>query len=601
MVRAPDLVVFHFEYGARHAVALTPCRSAPSIPISTCPPWKSAPWRWREREVIAETARLRKGGEPWIFYEGPPTANGRPGLHHVWARAFKDLFPRFQTMRGRDVPRKGGVGLPRPARRARGREGARPPQQARDRGLRHRGLQRPLPVLGAALRRGLVVADQPQRRVDRHRRRLLDDGQRLRRVRLVARAPAVGRGPAVRGPPGHALLRPVRDRPQLARGGPGLPGRGRPVDLRALPAGGRRGPRRRPAGLDHDAVDADLQRRGGGRPDVRTSGCRAPTAAATWSSASAPQAACTPRRRCSTAGPAPRWPRRGWRYQRPFEFLEPVVGKDGWRVVAADYVTDDDGSGIVHIAPAFGEDDAQVGRAEDLPVLNPVDADATFDHRVTPWHGRFVKDADPEIIADLRPRPARGRAALRAQLPPLLAVRHAPHLLGQDLVVRPHRGAAGRPARPERDDRLVPRAHQARPVRALARGQRRLGPVGDRYWGSPLPIWRCRGCGGDTCVGSVAELADLAGRDLSDLDLHRPFVDEVTWTCRRDGCEGTVRRLPPVLDAWFDSGSMPSAQAHHPFATDVRARRRACPPPSPPTSSARRSTRPGAGSTRCWR
>ena len=180
-------------------------------------------------------------------------------------------------------------------------------------------------------------------------------------------------------------------------------------------------------------------------------------------------------------------------------FLEPVVGKEAWRVVAADYVTDDDGSGIVHIAPAFGEDDAQVGRAENLPVLNPVDADATFDHRVPPWNGRFVKDADPEIIADLRsPGPARGRAALRAQLPPLLAVRHAAHLLGQDVVVRPHRGAARRPARAERDDRLVPRPHQARPVRragsrATSTGRCRATATGAR---------RCRS-GGATAAGAT--------------------------------------------------------------------------------------------------
>ena len=194
--------------------------------------------RWREREVIAETARLRKGGEPWIFYEGPPTANGRPGPPPRLGPGVQGPVPPVPDHARPRRPPQGRVGLPRPAGRARGREGARPAQQARDRGLRHRGVQRPLPGLGAALRRGLVVADQPQRRVDRHRRRLLDDGQRLRRVRLVAHAPAVGQGPALRGPPGHALLRPVRHRPQLARGGAGLPGRGRPLDLRALPAGG---------------------------------------------------------------------------------------------------------------------------------------------------------------------------------------------------------------------------------------------------------------------------------------------------------------------------------------------------------------------------
>ena len=100
--------------------------------------------QWTDRDVIAEARRLRKDAEPWIFYEGPPTANGRPGLHHVWARVFKDLYPRFQTMRGQRPP-QGRLGLPRAPRRARGREGARALDQARDRGVRHRRVQPPLP------------------------------------------------------------------------------------------------------------------------------------------------------------------------------------------------------------------------------------------------------------------------------------------------------------------------------------------------------------------------------------------------------------------------------------------------------------------------
>ena len=256
----------------------------------------------------------------------------------------------------------------------------------------------------------------------------------------------------------------------------------------------------------------------------------------------------------------------GWHYARPFEFLEPVAGKDAWRVVAADYVSDDDGSGIVHIAPAFGEDDAQVGRTEDLPVLNPVDSDATFDHRVTPWQGRFVRDADPAIIAELRER-----GLLVAEQP----YEHSyPHCwrCGTPLIYWAKTSWFVRTAE-RRDDLLA----QNETVNWYP-GHIKHGRFGrwlegnidwalsrDRYWGTPLPIWRCRGCGRDTCVGSVAELSQLAGRDLSDLDLHRPYVDDVTWTCNHEGCQGTVRRLAPVLDAWFDSGSMPSAQFHYPF------------------------------------
>jgi isoleucyl-tRNA synthetase len=261
----------------------------------------------------------------------------------------------------------------------------------------------------------------------------------------------------------------------------------------------------------------------------------------------------------------------GWRYRRPFEFIDPPPGAQGWRVVVADYVSDEDGSGVVHLAPAFGEDDAQVGRDEGLPVLNPVDTDATFDHTVPPWQGRFVKDADPEIIADLR-----RRGLLVAEQ----AYEHSyPHCwrCGTPLIywaktswfVRTEERRADLLAQNEAIAWFPGHIKHGRFGRwlesnidwALSR---------DRYWGTPLPIWRCRGCGSDTCVGSIAELSELAGGDLSDLDLHRPYVDDIAWTCTARGCQGTVRRLLPVLDAWFDSGSMPSAQFRHPFADDGR-------------------------------
>ncbi|MDD9371714.1 MAG: class I tRNA ligase family protein, partial [Acidimicrobiales bacterium] len=242
---------------------------------------------------------------------------------------------------------------------------------------------------------------------------------------------------------------------------------------------------------------------------------------------------------------------------------------------------DDDGSGIVHIAPAFGEDDAQVGRAENLPVLNPVDADATFDHRVPPWNGRFVKDADADIIAELRTR-----GLLVAEQPYTHSYPHC-WRCGTPLIywaktswfVRTEEKRGDLLAQNETIGWYPDHIKRGRFGRWLE-GNIDWALSRDRYWGSPLPIWRCQGCGSDTCVGSVAELSDLAGRDLSDLDLHRPFVDDVTWTCKAEGCEGTVRRLPPVLDAWFDSGSMPSAQAHFPFA-DVVAGADGLPPAFP--------------------
>jgi isoleucyl-tRNA synthetase len=526
--------------------------------------------RWRERKVIEETARLREGGEPWIFYEGPPTANGRPGLHHVWARAFKDLFPRFQTMRGRDVPRKGGWdthGLPVELEVEK-ELGLGTKAEIEAYGIEafnarcRESVTRYVEDWSALTSRAGVWIDT----VDAYwtltndyiesvwwlMRRLWDQGLLYEGHRVT---PYCGRcGTALSS---HEVAQGYEDivDPSIYVRFP-LSGDGGAPDADLLvwtttpwtlisnvaaavgpasayvriadPEGGR------------DLVLGELA---AGRlyPDVPVE--------ARWTGAAMA----------------------GWHYARPFEFLEPVAGKDAWRVVVADYVSDDDGSGIVHIAPAFGEDDAQVGRAEDLPVLNPVDAEATFDHRVTPWNGRFVKDADPEIIADLR---ARG----------LLVAEHAyehsyPHCwrCGTPLIYWAKTSWFVRTAE-RRDDLLAQNETIGWYPDHIKHGRFGRWLEGnidwalsrDRYWGTPLPIWRCRGCGRDTCVGSVAELSALAGRDLSDLDLHRPFVDDVTWTCHEEGCRGTVRRLAPVLDAWFDSGSMPSAQFHHPFSDDGR-------------------------------
>ncbi len=256
----------------------------------------------------------------------------------------------------------------------------------------------------------------------------------------------------------------------------------------------------------------------------------------------------------------------GLHYRRPFELLAVPASANAFRVVAADYVSTDDGSGIVHQAPAFGEEDAAVARAEGLPMLNPVDADGAFDHRVPRWQGQFVKDADPDIVVDLADRD--------------LLVREQPYEHSY-----PHCWRCGTP--------LIYWAKTSWFVRTSTRTPELLaenetinwqpdhikhGRFGkwlegnidwalsrDRYWGTPLPIWRCPE-GHERCFGSVAELAEAAGRDLSELDLHRPYVDEVTLACPE--CGGVSRRVPPVLDAWFDSGSMPSAQAHYPFGDE---------------------------------
>jgi isoleucyl-tRNA synthetase len=530
--------------------------------------------RWREREVIEEAGRLRKGAEPWIFYEGPPTANGRPGLHHVWARAFKDLFPRFQTMRGRDVPRKGGWDC--------------------------HGLPVELEIekeLGLATKAdiesyGIEAFNQ---RCRESVRRYVEDWSALteRSGVWIDTADAYWTLDNDYIESVWWIVRRLWDRGLLYEG------------HRVTPYCGRCGTAlsSHEVALGYeDVVDPSIYVRfplTGGR-----AGAAAPEAdllvwtTTPWTLISNVAAAVGPdftyvriadpeggrdlvlgaraaERLFPEAEVRDRWrgsDLAGWRYRRPFDFIEPPSGpQEGWRVVVADYVSDDDGSGVVHLAPAFGEEDAQVGRAEGLPILNPVDVDATFDHSVPPWQGRFVKDADPEIIADLR-----RRGLLVAEQ----AYEHSyPHCwrCGTPLIYWAKTSWFVR-TEERRDDLLAQNESIAWYPDHIKHG--RFGRwlesnidwalSRDRYWGTPLPIWRCRGCGSDTCVGSIAELSELAGCDLSDVDLHRPYVDGITWTCTEPGCQGTVRRVLPVLDAWFDSGSMPSAQFHHPFADDGR-------------------------------
>ena len=257
----------------------------------------------------------------------------------------------------------------------------------------------------------------------------------------------------------------------------------------------------------------------------------------------------------------------GQHYERPFDWLSlgtrTAPPRGGWS--RRDFVTVDDGSGIVHLAPAFGEIDREVAVAEGLPVLNPVNGAARFDEHVPGLVGWFVKDADPDLIDRLRDS---------GRLVRVEAYTHSyPHCwrCGTPLIywAKPTwfaRTSAYKPALLRENETIGWHPEHIKHGRfgdwlennvdwALSR---------DRFWGTPIPVWRCRDCKSDTCVGSVAELSELSGRDLSGLDLHRPFVDDVEIDCPQ--CEGgKARRVEPVLDAWFDSGSMPTASMHYPF------------------------------------
>jgi isoleucyl-tRNA synthetase len=524
--------------------------------------------RWRAHDVFAESLRRRQGAPDWVFYEGPPTANGRPGLHHVWARSFKDLFPRFHTMRGRYVARKGGWdchGLPVEVEVEK-ELGLSGKTQIRDFGIEefnrrcresvHRYVEE-----WAALteRMGMwldtdgaywTLTNDYVETVWWLIRQMWDKGLLYEGFKVV---PYCGRcGTALSS---HEVAQGYKDItedsvyvrfPVVDREFDLLVWTTTPWTLISNVAAAV-GP----------AVEYVRVRRPGGSRDVvlgrdRVEAVLGAAEDTGWEVVESLGAADLA----------------GLHYERPFDLVP--IDADASRVVVAELVTTTDGSGIVHLAPAFGEVDREVGMAEGLPTLNPVDPAARFGAEVEPWAGLFVKEADPGIIDALR---AAGR------LEKVEPYEHSyPHCwrCGTPLIYYAKtswfaRTQAEKAALLEQNEAIAWHPEHIKHGRfgdwlennidwALSR---------DRYWGTPLPVWRCSSpTAHDTCIGSVAELAELAGRNLSDLDLHRPYVDEVTFPCPVAGCGAEATRLEPVLDAWFDSGSMPAAQFHHPFAGD---------------------------------
>jgi isoleucyl-tRNA synthetase len=520
--------------------------------------------RWDTDDVFAESLRRRTGAPEWVFYEGPPTANGRPGIHHVWARLFKDIYPRFQTMRGRHVARKGGWdchGLPVEV------------QVEKELGIHNKheieafGIAEFNRLCRESVHRYVADFEALTKRIGMwldtddaywtldntfiesvwwQFRQIWDAGNIYEGHKVV---PYCGRcGTALSshelGQPG--AYRDVTEPSVYVR----FPIVERDYDLLVWTTtpwtlisnvGAAVGP-----DVDYVRVEGEHGRRDIVMAAARVADVLGEDAEVLW--------------------PVEVSELVGLRYERPFDFL--AMDDSGGRVVAADFVTVDDGSGIVHLAPAFGEIDREIGEAEGLPILNPVGPAAEFvdtPGATTPWSGMFVKDADPLIIEAL---------AESGRLERAVDYTHS----------YPHCWRCSTPliywAKPTWFARTSARkADLLRENEAVGWHPEHIkhGRFGDwlennvdwalsrdRFWGTPLPVWRCADCGTDTCIGSVAELAERSGRVLTDLDLHRPAVDDVTIECPK--CEQPgARRVEPVLDAWFDSGAMPAAQFHYPF------------------------------------
>jgi isoleucyl-tRNA synthetase len=520
--------------------------------------------RWRARDVFAESLRRREGAGRFVFYEGPPTANGRPGAHHVLSRVFKDVFPRFKTMRGFYVERKGGWdchGLP--VEIAVQRElGITSRAEIEEYGIARFNAKCRESVFTFledwdALTERIafwVDLEHAYRTLDTSYiesvwwaiRQIADQGLLYEGHKVVPYCPGcqttlssheVAQGyQDVVDPSVYVRLPVVEDGGPLQRGDELLVWTTTPWTLVSNAA---------------VAVDPELV-----YVRAKTGRLEAPVVLAE---------ALLERVLGDGVQVLERFPGAaldGVRYEPPFPFIPArAYGERGHTVLLGDFVTADDGTGLVHTAIAFGEDDFRLGERYGLAVVNPVRLDGTYDERIGKYAGRFVKDADPDLVEDLR---RRGRL-LRAE-----RLEHSyPHCWrsGDPLIY--YAKPAWYIATSRLRDELVAANEQVTWHPEHIKHGRFGGWLQnnvdwalsrERYWGTPLPVWRCEE-GHVHVVGSFAELEELSGVHLE--DPHRPYVDEVAFPCPQ--CGRQARRVPEVIDVWFDSGAMPFAQYHAPF------------------------------------
>jgi isoleucyl-tRNA synthetase len=525
--------------------------------------------RWRAGKIFQRSLEATSDGPLWTFYEGPPTANGRPGTHHVEARVFKDVFPRFKTMKGFHVPRIAGWdchGLPvelaveqdlgftgKPDIEAYGI--AQFNARCRESVQRHvdafEGMSERMGYWADYENAYWTMNPSYVESVWWALQQIFAAGLLVEYYRVTPYCPRCGTGLSDHELGQEGVYTEVVDPSVYVR----LPLTSGPeaghADLLVWTT--------TPWTLVSNTAVAV-------HPDVSYVVARSSAGTFVVAEPLVEQALGDAEVLRSYLGRE----LEGWHYQRPFDYV-PLDGANF--VVLADYVTTDDGTGLVHQSPAFGAEDLAVCRTYQLPVVNPIGRDGHFLPDVPDVGGMFFKDADEFLVAELSRRG--------------LLVRHLPYPHAYPHCWRCHTVLLyyALPSWYIRTTVIKDRLLAENEVTNWYPPTIKHGRYGDwlnnnidwalsrdRYWGTPLPIWRNDADPNRmVCVGSLAELGELAGRDLTDLDPHRPFVDEITFT--RPGEDGTYRRVPQVIDAWFDSGSMPFAQfgAPHRNAETARA------------------------------
>lgn len=511
---------------------------------------------WNEIDLLHRSTEVRKDAESFIFYEGPPTANGKPGIHHVIARTLKDLTCRYKTMKGFRVERKGGWdthGLPVEI------------EVEKELGLKDKhdietyGIE----AFNNKCKESVFRYEKVWREMTERIAYLIDmdDPYVTLQDRYIESVwnilDTMNKDGAIYE--GHKIL------PYCSRCGTGLAShevaqgykevkvdtlvvKFKRVDEEAYFLAWTTTPWTLPSNValtvHPDETIAKVRQEG----EVYYLAESLATAVLG--------------EEYEVLETMPGRALEGVRYEPLMPFVPAEEGR-GYFVTLAEYVSAEDGTGIVHTAPAFGEDDYQNGRKYNLDFLQPVDLDGKF--TATPWKGTFVIDADPEIIRWLRNE---GKVYSKQRME-----HNYPHCWRCDTPLLYYASPSWYIEITRVKEQLLSENAKVKWYPDFV-GEKRYGNwlenLNDwaisrsRYWGTPFPMWRCKDCNHTDTVGSKQEMIDRAIEDIDEtIELHRPYVDRVHFRCPE--CGGEMEREKDVIDVWFDSGAMPFAQRHYPF------------------------------------
>jgi len=537
--------------------------------------------RWEAEDLVAQT--LARGEEEFVFFEGPPTANGRPGIHHVFARTIKDLFCRHRAMKGFHVGRKAGWdthGLPVEIEieKQLGISGKRDIEAlgvetfnklCRESVWKYKGEWEQLSArIGYWLDYSdpyITYSNDYVESVWWALATLYDTKMLVRGHKILPYCPRcettlssheVAQGYQDVEDPSVYLALELTTADGVSTGKRILVWTTTPWTLVSNVA----------LAVHPTMKYVELVRKGRSESAVILAESRV--------------------RAVLGEDFEDRWEIvRNWtgaelaklRYRRPLDWLPYPAGTNHEVIVVEDFVSGDDGTGVVHMAPAFGADDYQAGKQHKLAFLQPVNGRGEFPESLPVVGGMHVKKADPAITAVLEDRGVLWKAGTivhsyphcwRCGTPLLYYARESwfvsttsfkNRMMARNARVDWHPSEVGSGRFGEWLENNVDWA--------LSR---------DRYWGSPLPIWVCDADGSHAvAIGSFAQLAERTGEPLpADFDPHKPYIDAYTFSCDRKDCGGTMKRVPEVVDTWFDSGSMPFAQWHYPFENKAMVEKR---------------------------